>query len=67
MNSFLKSLLHSMGSFLALIAPLAIPFIQNNPKLQDSVAAILIVGINWAISHFIPTNTGASAQQNATF
>lgn len=64
MNSFLKSIVHTALSGLALIAPLLIPIIQNNPKLDISISAVLAIILNWIISHSIPTTTGASARQN---
>lgn len=63
MNSFLKGVLHAVASAVAVALPYAV---LHSPMLQESVATLLTVALNWVISHTIPTTTGASAVQAAT-
>lgn len=60
MNAFLKGTLHSVASALALFLPVVI---THNQIFDTSIGAILILSVNWIISHTIPTTTGASANQ----
>lgn len=61
MNSVYKSITHTLASIITLWLPV---IISSNPIFQMSLGTILMLIVNYLISHFIPTTTGASARQD---
>ncbi len=60
MNSFLKGFTHSILSALGLLLP---TLISHNPTFDTTIGAVLMLGLNWLLSHTVATTTGRSAEQ----
>lgn len=60
MNSFLKGIGHTVLSVIGIYLPV---IVSSNPVFHLTVGFVLTAGFNWIFSHFVPTTTGASAQQ----
>ena len=56
MNSFWKGVVHSAISAIVMY----FPFIHAD-WLNLTVGGVITIALNWALSHTIPTTTGASA------
>lgn len=61
MNSFFKGSFHTLITILALALP---GIIAHHASLFNmTIGTALGILVNWALSHTIPTTTGASAKQ----
>lgn len=60
MSSGLKGIVHSLLSVLAVGLAALIPM---TPALNLTLGSLLSMLLNWILSRYVPTTTGASARQ----
>lgn len=60
MKSYLKGLVHTVATLVALYIP---TLVDHSQVLNMTIGSIIALGLNYLISHTIPTTNGASAVQ----
>lgn len=60
MNSSFKALFHTLATLVAFWLP---TIASNSHALDATVGSVIALGLNWLLSHTVPTTSGASAEQ----